>query len=205
MGNTISSPFGLRSCGLCYFKLPAGTPFLDQPAVSRKVSPTWPQSKLKEGRLDDVLRPKKDILNVVMKTTLSAIKASAKRGCVGCEAILKCLESQVGDHGFVLDETSWADQCTLTWLVGNRKSNNPSLFIEVKVPATIDGLAKHRAEQFSMMLGYTGDKFGISDHSFHCQGKDGLTDSTAQFTQRLGKFHPQSRSGRQDHLALCNP
>ncbi|KAK8005781.1 hypothetical protein PG990_011818 [Apiospora arundinis] len=159
MGNTISSPFGLRSCGLCYFKLPAGTPFLDQPAVSRKVSPTWPQSKLKEGRLDDVLRPKKDILNVVMKTTLSAIKASAKRGCVGCEAILKCLESQVGDHGFVLDETSWADQCTLTWLVGNRKSNSPSLFIEVKVPATIDGLAKHRAEQFSMMLGYTGDKF----------------------------------------------
>ncbi|KAK7946087.1 uncharacterized protein PG986_010408 [Apiospora aurea] len=155
MGNTVSSAPSFRSCGLCYFKLPAGTSFLDRPTVSRRGIELvgLPDQGWKTGRLDDVLLPWKDIDYVEMETELDALRKSSGRGCVGCTAILRCLDAHLRDGGVTLDDQCWQDQCTLVWLVGDRKPYNPSLLIRVSVTATTnDQNEERREEEFSTWL-----------------------------------------------------
>ncbi|KAK8070432.1 hypothetical protein PG997_010635 [Apiospora hydei] len=169
MGNTVSSTPSFRSCGLCYFKLPAGTPFLDQPRVSRRGIELvgLPDQGWKTGRLDDVLLPWKNIDYVEMETELDALRDSSGRGCVGCTAILQCLDAQLRDRGFTLGDQCWQDQCTLIWLVGDRKPYNPSLLLRVSVSATTKNQSEeHRVEEFSVSpsaaaLGYTGSSASL--------------------------------------------
>ncbi|KAK8023576.1 hypothetical protein PG993_011642 [Apiospora rasikravindrae] len=161
MGNAISSTPSFRSCGLCYFKLPAGTPFLDQPAVSRRGIELigLPDYGWKAGRLDDVLLPWKNIDYIEMEAERDALRKSSGRGCAGCAAILRCLDAQLRDRGFTLDDLCWQDRCTLLWLVGDRKPYNPSLLIRFGVAATKDRTEELGEAEFSVRIEYTGDKY----------------------------------------------
>ncbi|KAK7916880.1 hypothetical protein PG985_010488, partial [Apiospora marii] len=162
MGNLISSTSHFRSCGLCYFKLPVGTPFLDQPSVSRRAIPVKPNSSQEAGRLDDVLLPPKNASVVEMKTELTAFTISSERSCVGCAAFLECLDRMLRDQGFMIDEQCWHSQCMLTWLVGDRKSCYPSFRIVLQVTkATANQEPRLQEKSFEMLLGYTGPTYSI--------------------------------------------
>jgi hypothetical protein len=155
MGNTVSHGSG-RRCGLCYFKLEKEAPFLKEPSVSRKALPIFPVSPWVDGALDDIFQPPKDIMTVQLKTKLHALHDSSSRGCVGCAAILQCLQDQLDKKGFIADQKSLQEECKLTWLVGDREIFNPSLQLEILVRKSTEDT--YKKFEFVMSLFYAGNK-----------------------------------------------
>lgn len=165
MDNEMSLTSRFRSCGICYFKLTAGSPFLEQPIVSRRfiVETTSGQeatSSREAGRLDDVLLPPKNASVMELKTEPVALRVSSERGCVGCAAILKCLDNILHDQGFTLDEPCWHSQCTLRWFVGHQICYEPSLRVDLRVTTrTGNHDTQHQEKHVDMLLGYTAPTY----------------------------------------------
>lgn len=141
-----------RRCGLCYFHLKADTPFLETPTVSRKIRPIWPVLGWKVGLLDDAILPPEPVNLITLKTELTAIHVSSQRGCIGCAAILQCLEHQVQEKGLSFDQNCLREQCQLEWLVGDSPAHRGSLHINLTVNA---GGGRYIKKAFAITIGYT--------------------------------------------------
>lgn len=150
MGNSQSQES--RTCGLCYFKLPPNTPFLHAPNVSRRLMPVYPVSLWTAGSLDEALHPADNSTSLQLKMTLDTLHISSKRGCVGCSAILQCLDGYLQRGGFTVDQKCLHDPCVLKWLVGDRPSANGSLQLELLVK---DRQSKYDKQTLAMTIGHT--------------------------------------------------
>ncbi|KAH8646872.1 hypothetical protein BX600DRAFT_443842 [Xylariales sp. PMI_506] len=150
MGSQSSKDY--RRCGICYFELSPGTPFLHDPIIARRLMPkggVWT-----DGPLDLVLTPTPDSSFVQFRTKLCAIKTSADRSCTCCAAIWKNLGEQLRFEGAELDDKCMQAQCDLYWLVGSdRKSHVPSLQVGLLAKAGGDFYKKL---EFAMIIGYAG-------------------------------------------------
>lgn len=155
MGNSSSSE---RRCGLCYFKLKPDTPFLEQPTVSRRVMPVYPQPPWDEGSLDFVLEsPKKALGRIESMTKLRALDISAERGCGGCAAIKKCLLERIANDGWEIDEQCLETECRFDWWVGDARGGNVSLVVQ---PMAKNPSGRYlRARSFGMTIEYYGRKY----------------------------------------------
>ena len=112
MGNTTSCR--RRRCGLCYFKLPKDTPFLEAPRAQRRSLAVYPPQDWKDGALDEILLPGK---SNDIKIPLSGLKASADRGCSGCAALWQVRTEQVERANQTTDSSCLAHDCELHWSV----------------------------------------------------------------------------------------
>jgi hypothetical protein len=123
MGNCFSS--SQRRCGICYFELDEECAALVEPSVHR--SYTW----RKDSHIHDEERTEspdeqlpfplpeawREFLRIEIKAKLGIFQASRKRGCRGCESIIKAVESACADDGVFLDSKSWEEVVQITWVV----------------------------------------------------------------------------------------
>ncbi|CAG9943076.1 unnamed protein product [Clonostachys rosea f. rosea IK726] len=126
MGNSSSTQF--RRCGLCYFELEPGTPYLKDPPVSRRAIPRYPPQDWAEGALDEVVFPIKTDRMIDVKTTLDAFFISSRRNCGGCEAIVKLIQDQLKHSGSEIDENA-PTPCTVIWSVPDKSNATHCLHI----------------------------------------------------------------------------
>ncbi|KAK4078595.1 uncharacterized protein Triagg1_2926 [Trichoderma aggressivum f. europaeum] len=140
MGNCFST--SQRCCGLCYFVLDEESALLKEPFVQRLY--TWRESshihdEERTESLDEQLpfplpEAWHEFLRIEIRTKLEIFHASRERGCRGCDALVKAMESACQDDGVVLDGKSWAEDVRVTWTMPSRQDKGLSnLKLEVTV------------------------------------------------------------------------
>ncbi|UKZ77556.1 hypothetical protein TrVFT333_005279 [Trichoderma virens FT-333] len=157
MGNCFST--SQRRCGLCYFELDEESTSLAEPSVQRCY--TWREAPHihddeRHESLDEQLpfplpEAWRDFLRIRIRTKLDVFRASRKRGCRGCESILKAIKSACEDDGVVLDSKSWEGGVQAIWTMpSGRDKDSSNLTMEFTVNVSSREAQSHGSEAYHL-------------------------------------------------------
>lgn len=141
MGNCFSA--SQRRCGLCYFELDEEAASLGDSSVHRKYTWRKTSSIHDEERTEAADEPLpsplpedwREFLRIEIRTKFKVFRASCERGCVGCQVIIKAIESACKDDDVVLDDKSWEEEVQVTWTMPSGHDRDLS---NLKMEFTVD-------------------------------------------------------------------